>query len=48
MTDEELDSLEKRAGDGEIAGADYQVDQVSQALNRLRAMVTAPEQQCQY
>jgi hypothetical protein len=29
-------------------GADDQVDQMSQALNRLRAMVTAPEQQCQY
>ena len=32
LTDEELDSLEKRAGDGKITGADHQVDQ-SQALD---------------
>jgi len=34
LSDEELDSLEKGARDGEIAGADDQVDQMSQALNR--------------
>jgi hypothetical protein len=43
LTDEELDSLEKSAGDGEIAGADYQVDRMSQALNRLRAMESPPK-----
>jgi hypothetical protein len=43
LTDGELDSLEKRASDGEIAGADDQVDQMSQALNRLRAMVSLPK-----
>jgi hypothetical protein len=35
LTDEELDSLEKRAGDGEIALRGRQVDQMSRALNRL-------------
>jgi len=39
LTDEELDSLEKRAGDGEIARGGRPGDQMSQALNRLRAMV---------
>jgi hypothetical protein len=43
LNDEELDSLEKRAGVGEIARADDQVDQGSQALNRLRAMVSLPK-----
>jgi hypothetical protein len=43
LTGEELDSLENSAGDGEIAGADDQVDQMSQAPNRLRSMVSLPE-----
>jgi hypothetical protein len=43
LTDEALDSLTKRAGDGEIAGADGRVDQMSQALNRLRATGSLPE-----
>src|ERR1019366_4475790 len=43
LTDEGLDSLEKSAGDGEIARAADQVDQMSQALNRLRAVVSLPK-----
>jgi hypothetical protein len=43
LTDEEMDSLDKRAGDGEIGRADDQADQMSQALNRLRVMVSLPE-----
>ena len=43
LTDEELDSLEKRAGDGEIARGGRPGDQMSQALNRPRAMVSLPK-----
>src|ERR1019366_8600780 len=39
----ELEEVEKRAGVGEIAGRRRQVDQMSQALNRLRAMVSLPK-----
>jgi hypothetical protein len=43
LTDEELDSLEKRAGVGEIARGGRPGGQMSQALNRLRAMVSPPK-----
>jgi hypothetical protein len=44
LTDEELDSVGERGLELEKSrGADDQVDQTSQALNRLRAMVSVPK-----
>jgi hypothetical protein len=43
LTDEQLDSLEKRRLEIQKSrGADGQMDQMSQALNRQRAMVSLP------
>jgi hypothetical protein len=42
LTDEELDSLERGLEVEKSRGADDQVDQMSQALNRLRTMVSVP------
>lgn len=41
LTDEELEPLEKRAGDVEIAGRG-RPDQMSQVLNRLRVVASLP------
>jgi hypothetical protein len=43
LADEELDSLEKRRSSWRNRGVDDQVNQGSQALNRLRVMVSLPK-----